>query len=285
MALNISYDKQDEIPEAYRDLFTERDGKWELTGITGMKTQADIDRMQTAITKERDDHKETKGKLKVFVDAKVDLEQHTKDQAELVELRAKIEAGAGSDFDQTKFDEAVERLATSKAATATAPLQTSLDTMTTERDGLTSENQEFKTKETNRTISDAVRSAATEIKIIDTAVDDVLLLGERIFEVGEDGAVLTRDNVGATPGIAPSIWLAEMQEKRPHWWPVAKGGGAAGSGAGGGFTDNPWSNDHWNMTKQGAAVREDRPKAERMATAAGTSIGGLKPVVKKEATA
>ncbi len=281
MALNILYETQEEIPEAHRELFTEKDGKWELTGITGIKTQDDIDRIQTGLTKERAEHKETKAKLVAFKD--VDLEQATKDQVELTELRAKVEAGAGGTFDQEKFDEAVDKLATARAATAAAPLTASLDAMTKERDTLTTENGEFKTDRTNRIISDAVRSAATGVKIIDTAVDDVLLLGEQIFEVNDDGAVLTRDNVGVTPGIAPDIWLSEMQDKRPHWWPVSTGGGAGGSGSGGGFAENPWSPEHWNMTAQGAAVKADRAKADRMAVAAGTTVGGIRPVAKKAA--
>ncbi len=281
MVLNLVYDTQEEIPEAHRDLFTEKDDKWELTGVTGMKTQDDIDRIQSGLTKERADHKETKGKLAAFKD--VDLEQNTKDQTELTELRAKVEAGAGDTFDQEKFDEAVNKLATARAATATAPLTRELTDMTKERDTLATQNGEFQTDRTNRTISDAVRLAATGIKIIDTAVDDVLLLGERIFEVNDDGNVITRDNVGVTPGIAPDIWLGEMQDKRPHWWPTAQGGGAGGSGSGGGFDKNPWSNDHWNLTNQGTALKEDRAKAERMAISAGTTVGGGRPVPKKAA--
>ena len=75
-----------------------------------------------------------------------------------------------------------------------------------------------------------------------------------------------------------------MQEKRPHWWPVASGGGGTGSGAGGGFTDNPFSHAHWNMTKQGEAQRSDPARAERMAKAAGTTVGGTRPVPKAVTT-
>jgi len=279
--LNANYDAQDDIPEAYRELFTEKDGKWELTGIDGIKTQADITRIQEGLNKERKDHKETKGKLKAFDN--VDLEQNKKDGEELIELRTKIEAGAGGEFDQEKFDEAVEKLATARAATASAPLKRDLDTMTTERDELKTANADYAVKNTNRIISDAVRKAAITIKVIDTAVEDVLLLGERIFEVAEDGSVITKDAVGVTPGIAPDIWLAEMQEKRPHWWPASQGGGAGGSGDGGGFDKNPWSLEHWNLTLQGAAVKADRGKADRMAVSAGTTVGGLKPLPKKAA--
>jgi hypothetical protein len=29
----LSYDKEDEVPEAHKELYTERDGKWVLTGV------------------------------------------------------------------------------------------------------------------------------------------------------------------------------------------------------------------------------------------------------------
>ena len=275
MALKAVYDDNSEIPEQFRELYTERDGKFELTGITGIKTQADVDRVNEGLRKEREDHTATKDKLKAFEG--VDLEQHEKDQTELVELRALRDAGAGEGFDEDKFNAAVDSLAASRTATAVAPLKRELDQISTERDALLGENTEFKTKETNRTITDAVRQAATGLKVIDTAMDDVLMLAERVFDVSEDGRVVTKDGVGVTPGIEADIWFTEMQDKRPHWWPAATGGGANGGSNGGGFASNPFSAQHWNMTKQGEAIKEDRSKAERMAAAAGTSVGGPKP--------
>ncbi|MCK5612910.1 hypothetical protein KAR91_64145 [Candidatus Pacearchaeota archaeon] len=274
MALLAVYNTQEEIPEQYVDLFTERDGKWELTEVTGMKTQADVDRLNTSLVKERADHKATKEKLAPF--SELDPEQMAKDADELAEARIRLEQGEGG-IDEEKM----EALVTARVATQTAPLKRDLDKLTEERDGLVTENGEFKTKETNRLISDSVREAAIGIKVIDTAMDDVLMLGERVFEIQEDGTVLTKDGVGVTPGIAPDIWLSEMQDKRPHWWPAAQGGGANGGGGGGGFADNPFSAEHWNMTKQGAAQREDPAKAERMAKSAGTTIGGPRPVAAK----
>lgn len=281
MALNAIYDTKEDIPEQYVDLFTERDGKWELTGVTGIKTQTDVDRVQASLVKERNDHKETKTKLKTFDG--VDTEQMAADQTELTELRAKVEAGMGGEFDQDKFNEAVDKLANAHVATQVAPIQRDLAKVTEERDAFGEENATFKTNETNRSISDSVRTAATGIKVIDTAMEDVLMLGERVFEIHEDGSVLTKDGVGVTPGVAPDVWLAEMQDRRPHWWPVSTGGGANGSGGGGGFANNPFSAEHWNMTQQGQAMREDSAKADRMAKAAGTTVGGPRPMAKAPA--
>ena len=280
MPLKAIYDKQEDIPEQFRELYTERNGKWELTQVEGIKTQADIDRVQEALNKERNDHRDVKDKLKVWGD--MDHEQIVKDLDELDDLRAKIEAGAGDKFDEDKFNEAVEKRANAMVKTATAPLERDLEKISAERDELKLSNEDYAKKETTRTITDAMRKAASGSKVVESAMDDILMYGERIFEITEDGAVVTRDNVGVTPGIAPDIWLSEMQDKRPHWWPASQGGGAGGGKGGNAFSNNPFSNEHWSLTEQGKLLKEDRPRAERMAQAAGTTIGGPRPAPRQQ---
>lgn len=280
MALKAIYDTQEEIPEEFRSLYTERDEKWELTEVEGIKTQADVDRVQEALVKERDDHKETKAALKTFEG--IDVEKVKGQETELEQLRAKVEAGAGAQFDEEKFNTAVDKATEAKIKTEVMPLRRQVEELTTERDALQLSNDEHKAKDLSRTISDSVRSAAVKAKVVPTAVDDVLLMAERIFEVADSGSVITRDNVGVTPGISADIWLGDMQERRPHWWPQTQGGGSGG-GAGGFSGKNPFSHEHWNMTEQGTLIREDREKAERLAQAAGTNIGGRRPPPKKAA--
>ena len=41
MPLKVIHDTLEDIPEAYRELYSEKNGKWELTGIVGLVTQAD----------------------------------------------------------------------------------------------------------------------------------------------------------------------------------------------------------------------------------------------------
>ena len=118
------------------------------------------------------------------------------------------------------------------------------------------------------------------MKVVDTAIEDVTLLAERIFTIDETGKVVAKDNVGCTPGISPEVWLNEMQQKRPHWWGPSAGGGAGGNRGGGSFTSNPWSAEGWNMTQQGQIYNENPAKAEQMARSAGTSIGGQRPAAK-----
>ncbi len=283
MALKAIYEKQEDIPTEYADLYSERNGKWELTGIEGIKTDADVARVQDALTKERSDHKETKTKLAVWGDLKHDEVLTATEQ--LVEANATIDtlkASAKNDKGQPD-EEAIQKLVDAKIATIVAPVQRELDAQKKSNGELTEENTGFKSQNTLRTITDSVRKAATAEKVVTSAMGDIELLAERVFEVIDDGSVVTRDGVGVTPGIPAETWLGEMKEKRAHWWPANVGGGAGGGGGPGGFSENPFTAEHWNMTKQGEAVTADRDKADRMAKAAGTSIGGVKPPAKKAA--
>lgn len=275
MTLQAIYENPDEIPENFKELYAEKDGKFELTGIQGVKTEADVARLQTALAKERSEHKAARSQAQVWGD--LDHSQVLADLDELSELRAKIEAGAANGFDEEKFTKAVD----AKTATTIAPLKRDFEKAVAENATLKEMVDSFQQKERTRTIHDDVRKAASAAKIIPSAVEDVLMLAERMFETTDEGTVLAKDGVGVTPGIDPATWLSEMQEKRPHWWPQSTGGGANGSGSGGGFSNNPFSAEHWNMTEQGRLVVADPAKADRMAKAAGTTIGGQRPAAKK----
>jgi hypothetical protein len=72
-----------------------------------------------------------------------------------------------------------------------------------------------------------------------------------------------------------------MQQKKPHWWPMSRGGGAGGGQGLGDMINNPWSADSWNMTAQGRLYNENPTRAKQLAEAAGTTIGGPRPKPKK----
>lgn len=273
MALKHQYDKQEDIPEAHRELFSERNGKWELTGVTGIQTQANVDRLERTLANERAATKDAKDKLAEWTalgESPDDVRKRL-DEIDELELKAKGKP------DQAELDE----LRGKWEKRAKAPLELEISRLTKERDELKASNEEHIGRDRQRKIHDAIRSAATEAKLRPEAIDDALVLGERIFDVAEDGSVVTKDQVGVAPGLQPKDWLGEIRDRRPHWWPGSIGTGAPGSGGRGGFpagADNPWSAAGWNLTKQGSYVREHGlEKAEAMAKAAGTQFGGGPP--------
>ena len=103
MKLKLSYDKEDDVPEAFKELYTEKDGKFLLTGVEGLRTDTDVGKLQDALKKERAAHDKTKQTLKAFEG--IDAEKIRGDLDELEELRAVKEAG-GNKPDAAKIDRA-----------------------------------------------------------------------------------------------------------------------------------------------------------------------------------
>lgn len=281
--LKTVYDNAEDIPEGYADLYTERHGKWELTGVQGVKTQADVERVQEALRKEKADHKLVKEALKLYDG--VDLEVIEAQATELESAKAQLEAiNKDGRVDETKL----EPIIAARVKQAVAPL---------ERDKV---NLERKLADTNKIVADkdgevvtlkttivtgnverAIRDAAIIAKLVPTAVADAVMNGSRLFEVTEDGRIITKDVFGVTPGLTTTEWLNDMKEKAPHWWPPSVGGGAQGGGGpkgGYGGSNNPWSKDGWSITKQGQLVTTlGETKAAEVAAQAGCKIGDTKP--------
>lgn len=270
MTLKAVLDTLEGIEEHFHPLYTARNGKFELTGIEGVKTQADVDRLQTALTKERNDHKGLREKFAPLLNLDI-----TEVVAKLDRFDELEEAAKGK-LDDAKIDEIVGKRIASKLA----PVERERENLKVQLGEALKTIESYQLKETQRTISDKVREAATGAKILPEAFDDALLLAERVFELTEDGRVVTKDNVGVTPGIDPSVWFTELQTKRPHWWGPSVGGGGRGSQTPGVAT-NPWSHENWNLTEQGKVLTANRARAEQLAKAAGTSIGGPRPQARK----
>ena len=282
MAIELQYENRDAVPEAFRadsvfnEIFTVKDdGSVVVTGVTGMKTQGDVDTVREALRKEREDHGATKAKLKPW--GELDA---TETLAQLDRIK-ELEAAAGGKLDE----EAINTIVEGRLGQATGPLQRQIEELTANLTASQEENTTLKTAIDTRDRNDGVRKYAAESKVHSTAIADVEMAASVMFEKNDDGKWVTKDGLeGVTAGIDFKGWLREMQKTRPHWWPESEGGGALGGGAGGGgFSgDNPWSHANWNMTEQGKILREQgRDVADRMAKAAGTIVGGLKPPAKK----
>lgn len=261
--LKAVMDSIDDLDDSIKELYSKKGDKFELTGVEGVKTAADVERITKTLNTEREAHKATKTKLASFGDLNPE-EVHTK-----LDKFDELEAAAGGKLDETKINQLVE----SRLKTQMAPKDRELKKLQDENAALKADNETLKAGDKRRKIHDRIREVAVKNKLLETAVDDALLMAERSFDVDEEGNVTTKD------GTDPESWLLELQPKRPHWWPPTQGSGAGGSGGGkGGFPNNPWSHEHWNSTEQGRIFREKgQPFAAKMAESAGTTIGGPKP--------
>lgn len=273
MGLKATVDTLDDVAAHFHELYTENaDGKFQLTGVEGMKPQLEFDKVHGGLAKERNDHKVTKAELAKW-GALGALDEI---QARLDRV-TELETIAGGKLDEAGINKLVEGRLNSK----TAPLERQIQqhaAAIAEKDALIGQ---FQAKETQRTIHDSLREALKKHEGFQpSAFDDAAMLAERMFELDDSGRVVTKDGVGVTPGVDAAVWLTEMQQKRPHWWGPSVGGGATGSKTGGGG-NNPFSFEHWNMTEQGKLMQNDPTRAAAMAKAAGTTVGGPKPAPRR----
>lgn len=277
MPIELVYENKDAVPEAFRadpvfnEIFTVgEDGKVTLTGVTGMKTEADVATVREALRKEREDHGTTKTKLKPWGEL-----DPTETLAQLDRIK-ELEAAAGGKLD----DEAINKIVEGRLGQATGPLNRQIEELTEKNTTLETENGTLKDSITSRDRNEAVRAVATEAKVHQTAMPDIEMTASTMLEQDESGKWITKEGLnGVTPGLDIKGFLREMQKLRPHWWPESVGGGAGGAGGGLGFSGpNPWSKDNWNMTEQGKVLTEQgREVADKMAKAAGTTVGGQRP--------
>lgn len=275
-----TYDSLDDIPESvedFRSLFVEKGGKFELSGIDGMKTSADVERVQLTLSKEREQHNVTKGKLNVWGDLSHDEVVKSLDRI------PELEAAAEGKLDEDQLEQMATKRADGIIKTKVAPLQRDIQNLTKERDELTTVNQRLTSDSHTRERNDLLRPMLAKANVMAEHHEDVEMYAERHFERTEDGQYFTREGIHeVTPGATMGDWLTELIERRPGWLPPSQGSGARGSGGGGGLGGkNPWSSENWSLTEQGNVVRvQGEEKAQKMAEAAGSKIGATRPTPK-----
>ena len=269
MGLKIKIDNLDDLDEGFHSLYTEQsDGTFLLTGVDGLKTQEDVDRISAALNKERTEHRTLKREVAPLL-----AHGSVEEVVGFLDRREELEAAATGGGDKSKIDAIVEGRIKSRLA----PLERERDTLKSKLGEVEGALTEFKTRENERVIGDAIRGAAAKTKGFNpAAIEDALLLGSRALSLDEDGRVVTKD------GLDADMWIADIQSKKPHWWLDSVGGGASG-GRGGSGEPNPYTYEGWNLTAQGQMMKADPAKAERMAKAAGhkQAAGARRPEPKK----
>lgn len=271
--IELQYDTKEEVPKEVVDLYTEVEGKFNLTGVVGIKTQTDVNNVQEALRKEREDHKAVQDLLKPWKDMKHDEVRVSLDRI------PELEAAAKGKLD----DDAINKIVEGRLSQKTGPLDRSIASLTENNGKLEIENATLKTSIVRRDMNESVRVVATEMKVVGTAIPDVELIAGQYLERDEatGNFIVKADAIGVTPGVDVKQFMKEMQKIRPHWWPGSAGGGAGGGGSQFGGQANPWMRDGWNITAQGKVfVEQGRDIADAMSKAAGTTVGGLKPAPK-----
>lgn len=269
LTLKREYATEGDVPAEVKALYAEQDGKFVLQAtIEGMKTQADVDKVQKALNAERDAHKQLKDKFEALP-ADLDLTKLQDDLDELADLRA----GKEGKLDDEKIEEIVAR----RIARQLGPVERERDRLKQQLTEVSGERDSLLGEKRTGTLHDALRKAATAAKVTDTAVEDVLLHGERLFEIDEHGSVVPKETSKLDAGLTPAEWLESLRETKPHFFPLSQGSGARG-GTGLDGKPNPWSKAGWNLTEQGRFVEKfGEERAKQAAESVGSKLGATAP--------
>jgi hypothetical protein len=264
--LKAEYASKDEVPAAHAELYSERGGKWVLSGIEGVKTQADVDALSTVVRKEREARAEMERKAKRFEAlGDRDPDDLLKALDELEHLRE----GAGGKDDEA----ALQR----KLAREINPLKRDLEKANARAQKAEADLANVVAQLKRNTVERALQEAALAAKVRPEAIADILRHQDE-FEI--DG-----DKVRTRNGLEPDVWLSDLKNTRPHYWPGSVGGGASGASGSGVANGGGFAKDRLNLTEMSRMMAKDPAKADQMAQQAGFKNAAAAITAKAEADA
>lgn len=251
-ALPIVVDKLDDVPEAQRSLYVEKDGKHHLD-VTGVDDNSGL---KSALQKERELNKANAKALK-------DLQEQFSgiDPTKVRDMMLRLDNdGEAKLIAEGKIDEVV--------AKRTEKLQKELQKQVDLAHDDAKKSNDRSKKFEQRVLDNHIRQAAAKAGIHANAVEDALFRGRTMFSLNDDGdaiqlssegtVVLGKD--GKTP-FSPAEWLEGMKETAPHWFPNGSTGGGGGKGGKGGTGGKDLS--HLSPTARINAAREAQSAGKR----------------------
>lgn len=247
-ALPLIAEKLEDIPEAQRSLYVEKDGKMHLD-VEGVEDTAGL---KSALQKERDAAKEAK-RLMAEMQARFAGIDPEKVKAMMHQFEADGEAAL---IAQGKIGDVI--------AKRTEKLRDELKKQVELAEANAATAGKRADKFSQRVLDNHIRLAAGKAGLHSHAIEDALFRARSMFSLTEDGdavqlaadGTVTLGKDGKTP-FSPAEWLESMKEATPHWFPASgSGGGASGGGKGGKGKDL----SHLPPAARMAAAREANAK-------------------------
>ncbi|KKN34449.1 hypothetical protein LCGC14_0793480 [marine sediment metagenome] len=289
MSLQAVVENLDGVDEAFHSLYTERDGKFEITGIEGMRTSADVDRVQEALRKERTVSSGYKTKLGGFGDRTPEAIEELDHQIE--DLNTQLD---GLKREGGPNEEDLNKLVETRSVARIRPIERNLLKVSKQLEEITGERNALASERTRGSVIAAVERAAQSKDVL--VEKEVLASGDiadwaaRAFEI-VDGEIVSREGVpGVSQGLTPDQVFLDMKETgtRSYWFGATKGAGASG-GKGGDMQsgENPFAINKEtgrpnNMTKAGQLLKSDPVRAGRLFAAAGKKAEQFFPHLSKK---
>jgi len=231
MALALSVDSLDGLPDAIHSLYVEQDGKYVLDVDGGVP---DVTGLKTALESER-------AIAKAESKAKKELEARYNgvDPDKYKEFLAKAEK---AEEEKMILENRHEELANKKLELRDAEWKRQLSSKEQELEEERKRVDSYKA----RALDDQIR-AAINGKVHDKAVKGALLEARTMFVLDEKGNAVMLDEEGnikigkdGKTAFSPSEWISseETKDENPHWYAASLGGTGAiqTNGSGGGKT-------------------------------------------------
>lgn len=275
--LEPELDTLDGLDKAFHSLYTQRDGKFALTGVKGY-TPEDREKVRKALDKERKAAETAIGALKpwktMFGEKTPDEIQTALDSIDELKLASK-----------GKLDEsAIEERVTARLEAAKKPLQRKIEEASEKAAKAEARVKAFEQAEERAAVRAAIQKEALASGALPESYADgggllAVLEGKLKVEVeattDEAGNPVRKLGrvLGADGTELPKL-IQQVQSSQGYFWGTSKGGGAnprggGGPATGGGFKGNPFDPKTLNRTEQLRLKRENRPLYDRYKSEAG----------------
>ncbi|MBZ5499530.1 MAG: hypothetical protein LAP85_24285 [Acidobacteriia bacterium] len=221
----LSKEEHDALPEALREYYVEKDGKFVLDA-EGVE---DVSGLKNALTAVRDELKTAKKQLQETIDKfkDIDPDKAKEAQKKLQELEDKQLLDAGKVEDLLKLR--TERMKADYENQIVAFNKTILDL----KKDLKTANQTM----AEVLIDNSIRAAAMKAGVLEHAVEDVVLRGQKTWTLKDKTPTAMKgDQViyGKDPNKPISIdeWVNGLQQDAPHLFKMSAGAGTPPSSGG-----------------------------------------------------
>lgn len=272
MALKAVLESLDDVQEATRDYYEEKDGKFVLS-LEGIDDHPAVANLRSALERQKADRKKAADERDALK-AKYDGVPEDFSADEWARLKAMDEAGEGDEGSKDvrqKVEDATNRLKARYEAQAAADKKR-LENEIAQRDEriATLDSQIRK-----RLVDDGLTRALAEAGVTKAPLLKAAkaLLAPEVEVLDDEGEYTAR--------MKPDLGGDDLMKFVQNWVQTddgkafvepARGGDALGSkSARGGEANNPFGKATWNKTEQGRLYNGDRVKAERLARSAGFS--------------
>jgi len=223
MPLEDVVESLEKVPQPYRTLYVEKDGKFNLD----MGRIEDTVALKASIEKERKAARDSDAARKA-VEAKYEAKYAGIDPDEVRAMQAKFGADEeGQLIKAGKIEEVVAKRTEKQRLAQEKELQA--------RDAKVEAAEGRAKKFSQRALDDRVKDAVIG-KVHDTAIKggDVMRAAREIFTLNEDGDAVQMDKDGnvvlgkdGKTSFGPAEWIESMREINPHWFPNQNSGGGA----------------------------------------------------------